>query len=171
VTVQIREATPKDAESIASIHVLSWRWAYRGQLSDEYLDSLRVEDRVLQHRHSLEGQRPDWRTWVIEDEDSVAGFVVTGSSEDADADAKTGEVYAIYLQPERVGTGLGGRLFEHAVDDLRQRGFASATLWVLETNERARRFYELAGWKTDGSTAAERVDSDMRSTVRYRIEL
>jgi ribosomal protein S18 acetylase RimI-like enzyme len=167
----IREATPKDAEAIASIHVRAWQWAYRGQLSDDYLDGLRVEDRLVQHRRSLEGQRPDWRTWVVEEEGSVVGFAVTGPSEDADADAKTGEVYAIYLDPPRVGTGIGRVLFDHAVDELRERGFTTATLWVLETNELARRFYELAGWKTDGSTANERVDHEMRSTVRYRAEL
>jgi ribosomal protein S18 acetylase RimI-like enzyme len=171
VASRIREATPGDAEAIASIHVRAWRWAYRGQLSDDYLDGLRVEDRLEQHRRSLEGQRPDWRTWVVEDEGSVVGFAVTGTSEDADADPKTGELYAIYLEPSRVGTGIGRALFEHAVDELRERGFTAATLWVLEANERARRFYELAGWKTDGSTASERVDCELRSTVRYRTEL
>jgi ribosomal protein S18 acetylase RimI-like enzyme len=171
VASRIREATPADAEAIASIHVGAWRWAYRGQLSDEYLDGLRVEDRLVQHRRSLEGQRPDWRTWIVEDDGSIVGFAVTGTSEDADANAKTGEVYAIYLEPSRVGTGIGRALFEHAVGELRERGFTTATLWVLETNERARRFYELAGWKTDGSTASERVDCEMRSTVRYRTEL
>jgi hypothetical protein len=57
------------------------------------------------------------------------------------------------------------------VDDLRGRGFRTATLWVLETNERTRRFYEIAGWKPDGTTASERVDREMRSTVRYRVGL
>ncbi len=45
------------------------------------------------------------------------------------------------------------------------------TLWVLETNERARRFYEVAGWKHDGTVTSERVDCEMRPTVRYRVEL
>jgi GNAT superfamily N-acetyltransferase len=114
---------------------------------------------------------PDWRTWVVEDEDVVVGFAVTGPSQDADADPKTGELYAIYLEPDRVGTGLGRTLFEHAVGDLRDRGFHTATLWVLETNEQARRFYDVAGWKPDGTLTTERVDCEMRPTVRYRAEL
>ncbi len=96
---------------------------------------------------------------------------MTGTSEDADADPKTGEVYAIYLEPGRLGTGVGRVLFAHAVDDLRERGFNVATLWVLETNERTRRFYEIAGWKPDGTVASERVDCEMRPTLRYRVEL
>lgn len=171
MAVRIREAEPTDAEAIASIHVRSWQAAYRGQLTDDYLDGLRVEDRLEQHRRTLAEPRPDWRTWVAEDDGKLLGFAVTGASEDADADPKTGEVYAIYLEPERVGTGLGRELFAHAVDDLRTRGFRAATLWVLETNERTRRFYEVAGWKPDGTSTSERVDCEMRPTVRYRVDL
>ena len=47
-------------------------------------------------------------------------------------------------------------MFEHAVEDLRSRRFDTVTLWVLETNRRARRFYEVAGWKHDGTVAGER---------------
>jgi hypothetical protein len=42
---------------------------------------------------------------------------------------------------------------------------------VLETNVRARRFYEAAGWANDGTVTSERVDCEMRPTVRYRVEL
>jgi ribosomal protein S18 acetylase RimI-like enzyme len=169
--MRIREAEPKDARAIAEVHVGSWQAAYRGQLTDDYLDDLKVEDRLDQHRRTLEEPRANWRTWVAEDGGRIAGFAVTGPSEDADAQDKTGEVYAIYLDPERVGTGLGRVLFEHSVGDLRERGFTEATLWVLETNERARRFYEIAGWKPDGTETSERVDCEMRPTVRYRSTL
>jgi ribosomal protein S18 acetylase RimI-like enzyme len=169
--MRIREAEPKDAEAIAGVHVRSWQAAYRGQLSDEYLDGLSVEERLEQHRRSLEQPRAEWRTWVADDEGRVTGFAVTGPSEDADAEPSTGEVYAIYLEPDRVGTGLGRSLFEHAIADLRERGFSVVTLWVLEANGRARRFYEAAGWHADGTQTNERVDCEMRPTVRYRVEL
>jgi ribosomal protein S18 acetylase RimI-like enzyme len=171
MAVRIREAEPRDARAIAEVHVRSWRSAYRGQLTDEYLDGLRVDERLEMHRRALEEARSDWRTWVADEVGAIVGFAVTGPSEDADADDRTGEVYAIYLEPDRVGTGLGRALFEHAVGDLRERGFLAATLWVLETNERARRFYEVAGWSTDGATTSERVDCEMRPTVRYRADL
>jgi GNAT superfamily N-acetyltransferase len=169
--MRIREAEPKDAVAIAEVHVRSWQAAYRGQLTDEYLDGLSVDERLEQHRRSLEQPRAEWRTWVAEDEGRVTAFAVTGPSEDADAEPSTGEVYAIYLEPDRVGTGLGRSLFEHAIADLRERGFSVVTLWVLETNERARRFYEVAGWRADGTETNERVDCEMRPTVRYRVEL
>ena len=169
--MRIREAVPKDAGAIADIHVRAWQEAYRGQLTDDYLDGLKADDRLEQHRRTLEEPRPDWRTLVAEDAGTILGFAVTGTSEDADADERTGELYAIYLEPDRVGTGVGRRLFEHAVEDLRARGFTTATLWVLETNERTRRFYQIAGWRLDGSVSSERVDCEMRPTVRYRVDL
>jgi ribosomal protein S18 acetylase RimI-like enzyme len=167
----IREAVPEDARAIAEIHVRSWQATYRGLLSDEYLDGLTVEDRVEQHRLSLEEPRAGWTTWVVDEGAGPVGFAITGPSEDADAGERTAELYAIYLDPERLGTGTGRRLFEHAVGDLRSRGFRAATLWVLETNERARGFYEAAGWAHDGTVTSERVDCEMRPTVRYRVEL
>jgi GNAT superfamily N-acetyltransferase len=169
--MRIREADPKDARAIAEVHVRSWRAAYRGQLTDDFLDGMTVEERLDQHRRGLEDAREDWRTWVAEDAGQVAGFAVTGPSEDADATERTAEVYAIYLDPDRVGTGLGRQLFERAVGDLRDRGFSSVTLWVLQTNERARRFYEVAGWAPDGASSSERVDCEMRPTIRYRVDL
>ncbi|MGA9162429.1 MAG: GNAT family N-acetyltransferase [Actinomycetota bacterium] len=168
---RIREAVPKDARAIAEIHVRSWQAAYRGQLTDDYLDGLTVEDRLEQHRRSLEEPRAGWVTWVADDAGTVTGFAVTGPSEDADAGERTGELYAIYLDPDQIGTGLGRRLAEHALEDLRFHGFDTATLWVLETNERARRFYEAAGWVHDGTVTSERVDCEMRPTVRYRVDL
>jgi ribosomal protein S18 acetylase RimI-like enzyme len=57
------------------------------------------------------------------------------------------------------------------VEDLRGRGFRTATLWVLESNDRTRRFYEKAGWKPDGATTTERIDCLNYPTVRYRLEL
>jgi len=167
----IREAILVDARAIAEIHVRAWQSAYRGQLPDGYLEALSADDRIEQHEWTIRNPRQRWRMWVVDDDGRVIGFAVTGPSEDADANERTGEVYAIYLEPDRVGTGVGRTLFEHAIEDLRGRRFTSATLWVLETNARARRFYELAGWKADGTRASERFDTAMLATLRYRTEL
>jgi ribosomal protein S18 acetylase RimI-like enzyme len=169
--VRIREATPQDAEAIAGIHVRAWQTAYRGQLSDDFLDGLRVEDRLDMHRAALDAPPAEYRMWLAESVERPIGFAVTGKSQDADAEDRTAEFFAIYLEPEQLGTGVGRALFEHAVDDLRERGYRTATLWVLETNERARRFYEIAGWEHDGTVTSEHVDCEMRPTMRYRVEL
>ena len=65
--LRIREAVPADARAMAEIHVRSWQAAYRGQLTDDYLDGLSVEDRLEQHRRSLQEPPAEWRTWVAQD--------------------------------------------------------------------------------------------------------
>jgi GNAT superfamily N-acetyltransferase len=71
---------------------------------------------------------------------------------DDDAEpASAGELAAIYLVPELWGTGLGRELMASGLSALCDAGFGEATLWVLDTNSRARRFYEAAGWHADGA--------------------
>lgn len=167
-TAIIRVATSADAEQIANIHVLAWRWAYCGQVPDSFLASLSVYDRIQAWRSSLDHPGGS-RVWVAEAEGRVIGFVSAGPCRDEDAEPETGEVYAIYIEPSRVNTGLGRRLFETATRWLRTSGFQRATLWVLASNSRSRRFYEKAGWVPDGSTKVDHRERFSYHEVRYRI--
>lgn len=96
---------------------------------------------------------------------------MTGLCRDSDVFEGTAEVYAIYLAQEIAGKGIGRVLFTHAVEDLRQRGFKGAILWVLESNQRARRFYEAAGWKPDGTSKTEERPGALLKEVRYHLAL
>ena len=58
-----------------------------------------------------------------------------------------------------------------ALEKLRTSGFDTATLWVLEDNPRARRFYEREGWNTDGRRRDEEMLGVTVTEVRYRIAL
>ena len=49
--------------------------------------------------------------------------------------------------------------------------YDEATLWVLEDNPRARRFYELAGWRPDGARKADEWFEVSATEVRYRKRL
>ena len=39
---------------------------------------------------------------------------------------------------------------ETAMDTLRNDGYKEVTLWVLDTNEKSRKFYEKRGWIIEG---------------------
>jgi GNAT superfamily N-acetyltransferase len=145
--VVVRPATVADAGAIANAHLDSWNWAYRGLIADAYIDLLlsRRSERIQRWREILSAPPCATRTWVAERNGLVAGFCGTGPGGDEDATAGTGEVFALYLRPEVVGTGVGRALFAHAVSDLRERGFHPITLWVLRENVRGRHFYEAAG--------------------------
>jgi GNAT superfamily N-acetyltransferase len=168
--VQIRDAIVDDSDAVALVHVHGWEWGYRGLLPDAYLDGLSAERRAEQWRSwLLEPGRT--RTRLAEEDGACLGFAVTGPSRDPGADDDTGEVYAIYVEEEVAGTGVGTELLGSAVAWLTERGFARATLWVLEGNARARRFYEREGWTLDGAAKSEPREDFTMDEVRYAMSL
>jgi len=166
----LRAGTAADARRIAELQVRAWRAAYRGILPDTHRAGLPVEIRERQWRQWTDGH-PLRQIWLVERDGVLVGFAATGPSRDDDASPATGEVYAIYVEPELIGTGLGRRLFTHAVGSLRGQGFTSAMLWMIEGNARARRFYEAAGWRADGGRKVERWGDVEPVEVRYAREL
>jgi ribosomal protein S18 acetylase RimI-like enzyme len=97
------------------------------------------------------------------------GFVGFGAVEGAEHEV--GEVHAIYLLERAAGAGIGHELFSRAVEQTRRSGFQRAHLWVLEVNDRARRFYERAGWNWDGTRSTHRLDCNEQPVVRYAADL
>jgi len=102
----------------------------------------------------------------------IIGFASFGPSRDSDTDPRrTGEVFAIYADPEVWGTGTGRSLMAGAVAELVRLGYADAILWVLDTNDRARRFYVRAGWAEDGASKTDGSRGFDITEVRYRRRL
>ncbi|HEX6492658.1 MAG TPA: GNAT family N-acetyltransferase, partial [Candidatus Dormibacteraeota bacterium] len=111
------------------------------------------------------------RLWVAFAGGKVVGYCHTGPSRDADAPDGGDEVYALYVEPDLIGFGVGNTLFERAIADLRERGSEMVTLWVLESATRSRRFYEVAGFAPDGARSDECEGVAGAATVRYRRDL
>jgi len=164
-TVEIREATPADAAAIAGVHVASWQWAYRGHLPDETLDGLDPAAREEQWRSAM--AEPSMSVLVAVDRGAVVGFASAGPTDGDDATPGSAHLFAIYLAPEAAGRGVGRALLVRTEAWMRDAGFTDATLWVLETNARARTFYERAGWTWDGTRSSHQVQCSNLPIVRY----
>jgi GNAT superfamily N-acetyltransferase len=161
-----------DADELARVHVETWRAAYAHALPAEALAALSVEERAALWREILARRDPRARNLVADRGGRLLGFASTGRSRDPDAGDETGELYGIYVRPEAWGHGVGRRLLTDAAETMRTAGFREATLWVLDDNPRARRFYEAAGWQVDGAEKEDIVLGDVRITeVRYRTTL
>ncbi len=146
--IEVRRATVEDGPAIGRVHVASWRVTY-ASLGDEFLATLDVEERTaLWIRVLTEGESV---TFVAENGGAVVAFVNLRSSRDDGARPSIGEVVAFYAAPHAWGTGAGWSLMGTAVDELGRMGFTQGILWVLDTNTRARLFYERAGWTADGA--------------------
>jgi GNAT superfamily N-acetyltransferase len=104
---------------------------------------------------------------------SVVGFAILGPVRDSDLDASAvHELYSLYVEPDRIGTGLGRLLMDDALGYLRRGPWTTATLWTLRDVTRTRRFYEEAGWSADGTDKTEEIpEGNPVVQVRYRIDL
>lgn len=151
---------------MAGVHVRSWQVGYRGLFPDDYLDGLRAEDRMA--RYTFGDVRPDGPATLVAVVDAaICGFATTGPSRDEDA-AGGGEVYALYVDPQHWGRGIGRSLMAEARAQLSRQGLAKAVLWVLAGNERAQRFYRADGWQSDGHRRQEYVWGALVDEVRFR---
>jgi GNAT superfamily N-acetyltransferase len=145
----IRRARVQDAAAMADINRRGWQVAYADIVPAETLREAGA-DLEVRWADGLAGGEDGREVWVATDAgDAAIGFVSVGASRDADARPGEGEVRAIYLAPEVLGTGVGSELLACGEQALARLGHPAATLWVFEANLRARRFYERNGWAAE----------------------
>jgi ribosomal protein S18 acetylase RimI-like enzyme len=171
----IRRATAEDAARIGVIHAEGWRWAYRGRLPDDYLDTIDIDRRIAWWVRHLAAD-PPIVVFVAENADDrhpdhILGFCHVGSAR-LETEPRTGELHSMYMLESAAGHGVGGALARAGMSALRAEGFDRAVLWVLATNAEARRFYEHLGWSEDGTRHTFTLRADVHApAVRYRIDL
>lgn len=165
--MEIRHARSGEGTAISAVRVASWRAAYRGLMPDEILDGMEVDG--SRWDEAIRTATPHTSLLVVDDDAGIQGFSVLGPDRDGADD--TGEIVAIYLHPDVWDRGYGWALMEHTVVEMREHGFRRAVLWVLSTNERARRFYETAAWIADGGEKIEEWQGHPLPHVRYTRDL
>jgi ribosomal protein S18 acetylase RimI-like enzyme len=161
--VEVHVAKVADADAIARIQQETWRVAYahvfpREALAEQFID-------VARWRRNIATPPAGWTTFVAGA--PVAGFACVGPSRD---EPDVGELYAIYVQPQSWSLGVGRALIASAEQQL-GRSYDEGTLWVLEHNPRARRFYERAGWHVDGGRKNYERWNVRAPEIRYRKRL
>jgi len=166
--MKVRQATIADARRIAEIHVETWRAAYRGQMPDAVLDNLDVEKRaVFWHTH-LTSQ--PLGTLVVELNQEVVGFCDLVPSRDQDSNPQViAEIVAIYVHPKHWRQGAGRRLCDCTLATARLKKFTAVTLWVLDSNVSAQKFYQTMGFCFDGATKSELMGNHEIHEVRFRV--
>ena len=177
----IRPAAPNDAQAVARIRVLGWRFAYQGLISQDYLDSLSIAEdteRMCGYLSQLPQNLPpnnlasvqgpndaEKRSFMLAVRDDVVlGFChFSAAPNNADrveratpGGTMNGRLHSLYIDPDALGQGIGHALMNHALSTFTAWGCERATLWVLEGNSRAVSFYERQGWQLTGETKVDR---------------
>lgn len=165
----LRRAREDDAQRIARLHLQSWRATYGRELSAAFLQGLDVAERAAEwHRRFADGVA----VIVAEGADGLAGFVACGPAGGVGGSAEEWEIYNLHVAPLRKGAGLGSRLFDAAATLGRGEGARDLVLWVVETNARARVFYERKGMRPEGVPEAHHIaPGETLVEVLYRMHL
>ncbi|OAZ65445.1 GNAT family N-acetyltransferase [Bacillus licheniformis] len=81
--ILIRKAKVSDANSIAKVHVESWKTTYQGVLPDDTLSKLSVENQAKLWRTSLSDPKNQDIVYVAEETDGkIIGFASGGPNRD-----------------------------------------------------------------------------------------
>ena len=176
----IRPAAPNDAQEVARIRVLGWRFAYQGLVPQGYLDSLNVAEdteRMCGYLSQLPQNLPpnniasvqgpndgEKRSFMLAvRDDAVLGFChFSAAPNNADRPERAtpggemvGRLHSLYVGPDALGQGIGHTLMSQALSTFTAWGCERAHLWVLEGNSRAVSFYERQGWQLTGDTKVD----------------
>jgi ribosomal protein S18 acetylase RimI-like enzyme len=173
--VQIRLAQPSDAPSIAGLHVASFLATY-----DHLPETRRAAGEHEGEWEAVWSRRlgvasADHTTLVATIGKDLVGFVYVGPSPDPDDDPRrVGQILSIHVDPASTGRGVGRALMAEAIRVLQGNGYRAASLWVVDTNARAKDFYERHGWQHDGARNTQRLSIDGKTgdeveIVRYRL--
>ncbi|HSW93002.1 MAG TPA: GNAT family N-acetyltransferase [Gammaproteobacteria bacterium] len=163
--ITIRNAQISDARAIAKVHVLSWQAIYRGHIPDNVLDNLSIDEREKMWKTLLE---KNITVLVLENDNNLVGFVSFCPCRDQDVDPLiVAEISAIYIVPDEWRKGFGKLLLKAAISELKKNGFNVTTLWVIENNQQAKKFYEAMGFKNSFEIKILQRDNYTLHEVKY----
>ena len=160
--MKLRTALLSDIQAIVTLHVASWRFAYRGALSNEYLAGDIHADRMALWKSRLRTPPSNQYVVVAHDDEAILGFACAYVNEDPQWGTLLDNIHVSQLvQRKRVGSKLLKAVAHHCTISF---GNAGLYLWVLQSNMAAQKFYCSHGaenvgtdiWNAPGGTQVPR---------------
>lgn len=144
----IRPASGADAAAIAAVHATSWRETYAALLPAPLRDGPPEAERArrwLRLLAACDGRMTE--VFAARKEGHIVGFCAIAPQRAAPLAAQgwAGEVTALYILSRAQRQGLGRMLLSAAAHRMLDCGVSRASVWVLSSNQPARRFYEALG--------------------------
>lgn len=138
--MEIRYITQNDNPlEISIIYESSWKYAYKGIIPQDYLDSIPTG------RWANSISKAGMNNLILIENGMIIGTASFCKSR-WEKYSDYGEIVSIYFLPDHIGKGYGRLLLNKCIEELKQCGFSKVLLWVLEDNHRARKFYEKNGF-------------------------
>jgi len=168
-----RQATSNDIHVITHIHTESWRHAYRGIITDDFLDNELHEDHLAIWKKRLTDQPKNLYVLIAQenqvqgnsDQSSAAGFI---SVFGADHPQWGSLIYNLHVMPTMHGRGIGKELMRRsAVWMMEHYPLVSVQLEVFAGNRPAQGFYERLGGVVGERFTEPLPDGGTTNSLRY----
>ena len=147
----VRLATVRDSKAIAALHNATVKEAFKGMLGDVDVPIMALDKRQAYWREAIEYAEP--QVQVALHGECIVGFVGYDRSRDDGSKQTMGEIWAVYVDADFLGLGVGLSLWDSAREGLIEEGCTDVSIWLPIANERAMRFFELAGFKREMPSA------------------
>ena len=165
----IRDMLRSDAKRVAEISANSWKFAYRGLMPDLVLDNIDIQKREINWREGFD-TLPNLIRIVACENNQVIGFASGRDFREEDSQFK-GELWAIYVEPEYMGKGVGKALMQEFKLRLRTLEFKEMYVWVLHNNKQAQQFYQKNAGQLTEKTKFFSIDGHDLKEVCYKFTL
>lgn len=148
---EVRYARLSDAAAVANLHLIASRILYDGLVPETHWQATPMAQRVTFWKEAIEYGEPQVVVALLERE--IVGFVGFDRSRDPKSKNTVGELWAIYVDPDHIGQGVGLALWDAAREGLQDEGCTDVTVWVPLASQHALRFFDAAGFKREMNTA------------------
>ncbi len=150
-SVDVRYATLADAPAVANLHLIASRTLFEGVVPDAHWQATPPAKRVSFWKEAIEYGEP--QVMVAMQGGEIVGFVGFDRSRDPKSKNTTGELWAIYVDPDLIGKGVGLALWDAAREGLQEEDCTDVTVWVPLASTKALAFFDAAGFKREMNTA------------------
>lgn len=146
-TIQwVRPAQQKDASRLAEILIFAKRCAYRPIFQNDPVSFNEMQ--VLDLALSFRDREEERKNIYVYDDGIVRGMMKWTKEETPEGKCRV-QLEQLYVEPFFQGMGIGKALMQECLNKARQEGAMEVWLYVLEKNEKARKFYEKSGFEWD----------------------
>ena len=167
MSIVVRLATSSDALDMAEVHMRSWEAAYKDIIPIDFICEKNAGrpalwENILRNENTTQ--------YIIKKDGKTVGMMGMSVSLDEDTDAGTYELMGLYLLPDYFYLGIGTQAMEFAFKKARNLEMKDMTVWLLENNHNAKRFYEKCGFVPDGCLR-EQYFGKILNIIRMRRKL
>lgn len=158
-----RQAEISDCEQISKVYAESWRNAYKGLISQRYLD--KMDDNRWTDKMIKSISQNELFSLCAEEDGEIIGNIQFGKSREENMRGYA-EIISLYILPEYLGKAVGYKLLCNAVDMIKEQGFKDIYLWAMNGNTRADEFYIRSGFvRTQDITE---IEIDNQKVICYK---